>query len=43
MCKEAVTHKIDLLKQLGSVLQGTVKPCEYIPLPFSPAGSAMEG
>ncbi|KAI1797803.1 PIN domain-like protein [Ganoderma leucocontextum] len=26
MCKEATTHKIELVKQLGSVLQGTVKP-----------------
>ncbi|TBU35164.1 PIN domain-like protein [Dichomitus squalens] len=26
MSKEAVTHKIDLVKQLGAVLQGTVKP-----------------
>ncbi len=28
MCKDAMTHKIELVKQLGSVLQGTVKPCE---------------
>ncbi|KAF9270398.1 hypothetical protein L218DRAFT_888885 [Marasmius fiardii PR-910] len=26
MCKEAIEHKIDLVKQLGSVLQGEVKP-----------------
>ncbi|RPD82633.1 PIN domain-like protein [Lentinus tigrinus ALCF2SS1-7] len=26
MCKEAIAHKIDLVKQLGVVLQGTVKP-----------------
>ncbi|KAI8995554.1 Fcf1-domain-containing protein, partial [Trametes punicea] len=26
MCKEAVAHKIELVKQLGVVLQGTVKP-----------------
>ncbi|PCH33571.1 Fcf1-domain-containing protein [Wolfiporia cocos MD-104 SS10] len=26
MCKESVAHKIDLVKQLGAVLQGTVKP-----------------
>ncbi|KAI0778105.1 PIN domain-like protein [Trametes elegans] len=26
MCKEAVAHKIELVKQLGAVLQGTVKP-----------------
>ncbi|PIL32042.1 hypothetical protein GSI_06746 [Ganoderma sinense ZZ0214-1] len=26
MCKEATVHKIELVKQLGSVLQGTVKP-----------------
>ncbi|KAI0669979.1 Fcf1-domain-containing protein [Trametes maxima] len=26
MCKEAVAHKIELAKQLGAVLQGTVKP-----------------
>ncbi|KAJ8495882.1 hypothetical protein ONZ51_g1495 [Trametes cubensis] len=26
MCKEAVAHKIELVKQLGIVLQGTVKP-----------------
>ena len=26
MCKEAVEHKLDLVKQLGIVLQGTVKP-----------------
>ncbi|KAM5535389.1 hypothetical protein V8D89_010911, partial [Ganoderma adspersum] len=26
MCKEAMTHKIELVKQLDSVLQGTVKP-----------------
>ncbi|KAI0374246.1 Fcf1-domain-containing protein [Pilatotrama ljubarskyi] len=26
MCKESVAHKIELVKQLGIVLQGTVKP-----------------
>ncbi|KAI0824241.1 Fcf1-domain-containing protein, partial [Trametes gibbosa] len=26
MCQEAVAHKIELLKQLGAVLQGAVKP-----------------
>ncbi|KAI0651775.1 Fcf1-domain-containing protein [Trametes meyenii] len=26
MCKEAVAHKIELVKQLSAVLQGTVKP-----------------
>ncbi|KIP12024.1 hypothetical protein PHLGIDRAFT_98791 [Phlebiopsis gigantea 11061_1 CR5-6] len=26
ICKEAVEHKLDLVKQLGIVLQGTVKP-----------------
>ncbi|RPD63019.1 PIN domain-like protein [Lentinus tigrinus ALCF2SS1-6] len=26
MCKEAIAHKIELVKQLGVVLQGTVKP-----------------
>lgn len=37
MCKEAMTHKIELVKQLGSVLQGTVKPCEsWLPLFSSP-------
>lgn len=34
MCKEAMTHKIELVKQLGSVLQGTVKPCESWPACF---------
>ena len=28
MCKEAIAHKIELAKQLGVVLQGTVKPSE---------------
>ena len=28
MCKDAIAHKIDLVKQLGVVLQGTVKPSE---------------
>ena len=42
MCKEAVAHKIELVKQLGVVLQGTVKPSECAPfsrtvsIPFSP-------
>lgn len=31
MCKEAVYHKIELVKQLGAILQGTVKPCESSP------------
>ena len=39
MCKEAVAHKIDLLKQLGSVLQGTVKPCEFYSSSLLPCGS----
>ena len=28
MCKASISHKIDLAKQLGVVLQGTVKPSE---------------
>ena len=28
MCKDAIAHKLDLVKQLGVVLQGTVKPSE---------------
>lgn len=30
MCKESISHKIDLAKQLGVVLQGTVKPSELL-------------
>ncbi|CDO72319.1 hypothetical protein BN946_scf184977.g16 [Trametes cinnabarina] len=33
MCKEAVAHKIELVKQLGIVLQGTVKPSDVPPPP----------
>lgn len=40
MCEEAVEHKIDLVKQLGVVLQGTVKPSEC-PL-FSSLPSLLE-
>ena len=29
MCKEAIDHKLELVKQLGVVLQGTVKPSMY--------------
>lgn len=29
MCTEAVSHKIELLKQLGVVLQGAIKPSEF--------------
>ena len=33
MCKDAIAHKIDLVKQLGVVLQGTVKPSEPLLAP----------
>ena len=36
MCKEAVAHKIELVKQLGIVLQGTVKPSESSYSSFPP-------
>ena len=32
MCKDAIAHKIDFLKQLAVVLQGTVKPSMSFPL-----------
>lgn len=34
MCTEAISHKIELLKQLGVVLQGAIKPSES-PVPSS--------
>ena len=40
MCKEAMTHKIELVKQLASVLQGTVKPRESCPPPSTPQPTA---
>ncbi len=36
MCKDAIVRKIDFVKQLGIVLQGTVKPSEFSP-PLPPA------
>lgn len=34
MCKTATAHKIDFVKQLGIVLQGTVKPSMHVPFNF---------
>lgn len=35
MCKTATAHKLDFVKQLGIVLQGTVKPSMHVPSDFS--------
>ncbi len=31
MCKDAISHKIELVKQLSVVLQGSVKPSMFYP------------
>lgn len=30
MCKSAIAHKLELFKQIASVLQGDVKPSEFV-------------